>query len=114
MKLITAGLGLVIAMLTISFAVSNRQSVTVSLWPTPFEVTMPLVALIVALASFFFILGYLFSWFRGIPDRLKLKKENKAMKKQVEDSEQQVKTLQKKVESTEGTKASKTKTVFFK
>ena len=113
-KLISAIFGLLVAMLTVSFAVSNRQSVTVSLWPTDFAITMPLVALIIFVGAVCFFLGWLFSWFRNVTVKLKLKKENKNMKKMLEESETAFRNLQRKInEDNSSEKVKKTKSLFF-
>ena len=45
------------------FAGSNRQSVTLSLWPTDYAVTMPLALIVLGTAGLAFLVGGLLVWF---------------------------------------------------
>ena len=56
---------LLVALVLALFAVSNRESVTLGLWPVPFLVEIPLyVAMLAALAAGF-VLGEVAAWISG-------------------------------------------------
>jgi uncharacterized integral membrane protein len=57
-------IGLVAAALII-FAVDNRQTVTVSLWPLPIEANMGLYLVVLLTLLFGFLLGELTAWMNG-------------------------------------------------
>ena len=57
--LVLLGLSLV----SISFAVSNRQMTTIFLWPLPFTIEQSIYVFILTSIVFGFLFGYLFSWF---------------------------------------------------
>lgn len=117
MKIITTVISLLVAIGTVSFAISNRQLVTVSLWPIPFELTLPLVFLIIIISVMVFLLGWFLSWFRCLTVKRTLKKENKKTKKQIELLEAKIKELQNQINEShlayEPTKIAKHTSVFF-
>ena len=47
------------------FAVSNRESVTLGLWPLPFLVELPLYLLVLVVLLFGFLFGELAAWIAG-------------------------------------------------
>jgi uncharacterized integral membrane protein len=53
------------ALLLILFAVSNRESVAVGLWPLPVLVQMPLYLLLLAVLVLGFVVGQLVAWIAG-------------------------------------------------
>ncbi len=53
------------------FAIANRQSATIDLWPLPFAVTLPLFIVIIATVIFGFLIGTLVHWI--IAGRLRLR-----------------------------------------
>src|SRR5580704_949748 len=53
------------ALLLILFAVSNRESVAVGLWPLPALVEMPLYLLLLATLVLGFVVGQLVAWIAG-------------------------------------------------
>lgn len=59
MRLLSWLLGLPIALITILFAVANREAVALSLWPLPFAVDVPLSAALLV----FFVIGLLLGGF---------------------------------------------------
>lgn len=54
---------------TVSFAVSNKQEFALTLWPFPFEITLPVSFIVLAFALLFFIFGGIYSWILTIPVR---------------------------------------------
>ena len=56
---------LVVALVLALFAVSNRESVTLGLWPVPFLVEIPLYVAMLAALSVGFVLGQLAAWIAG-------------------------------------------------
>jgi uncharacterized integral membrane protein len=59
--LVTAPLALVLVV----FAVSNRATVSVTFWPTPFEIDLPLYLVVLAALLAGFLLGQLTAWING-------------------------------------------------
>lgn len=51
-----------LALLAVSFAVSNRESVELALWPLPFTMAAPLFALVLGIFVLGFVVGGLFAW----------------------------------------------------
>lgn len=47
------------------FAASNRESVSLGLWPLPFLVELPLYLLVLAALAFGFVFGQLTAWVAG-------------------------------------------------
>jgi len=59
----------VVLFFTVSFAVSNKQEFALTLWPFPFEITLPVSFIVLAFALLFFIFGGIYSWILTIPVR---------------------------------------------
>ena len=74
--LVTAPLALVLVV----FAVSNREMVSVTFWPTPFEIDAPLylVALVALLIGF--LLGELTAWINGGKKRREAREKSKRVR----------------------------------
>ena len=51
-----------IALVIVSFAVSNRDSVDLALWPLPFEITVPLYVAVLTALVLGFLAGGLVAW----------------------------------------------------
>ena len=95
MKAVRWAVMLVAALLLIPFAVANRATVSLGLWPLPFLVDLPLylLALLLLLAGFF--VGAAGAWFGGRRVRRErrhrrrhiaaLERELKAARSQLED-----------------------------
>jgi len=77
-------------LIAISFAVSNREAVDLTLWPLPFSVSMPLVLFGFIMILIGFLAGGCASWFAG---------QNK--RKQARDTRKKASELDKKVQSLE-------------
>ena len=56
---------LLVALVLALFAVSNRESVALGLWPVPFLVEIPLYVAMLAALSVGFVLGQLAAWIAG-------------------------------------------------
>ena len=65
MKLIRWLIGLPLAAVAIIFAVSNRQMVTVELWPFPWTADLPLYLLSLGTLAVGIVIGALFAWTSG-------------------------------------------------
>ena len=79
-----------LVLIAISFAVSNREAVELTLWPLPFSVSMPLVLFSFIMILIGFLAGGCASWFAG---------QNK--RKQARDTRKKASELDKKVQSLE-------------
>ena len=54
-----------VALALVIFAVDNRQTATVSLWPLPIEASMGLYLVVLLTLLFGFLLGELIAWMNG-------------------------------------------------
>ena len=69
MRIVQVVFGCVVLFLTVSFAVSNKQPYALTLWPFPFEITLPVGFIILFFALLFFIFGGIYAWIQTIPVR---------------------------------------------
>lgn len=69
MKIIHFIFSCVVLFFTVSFAVSNKQEFALTLWPFPFQITLPISFIVLAFALLFFIFGGIYSWILTIPVR---------------------------------------------
>ena len=69
MKIIHFIFSCVVLFFTITFAVSNKQEFALTLWPFPFEITLPVSFIVLAFALLFFVFGGIYSWILTIPVR---------------------------------------------
>lgn len=58
-----------LTLLVLSFAVSNRETVTLELWPLPFSLTAPLYLTVLLAVLVAFLAGGLVVWFSGYRHR---------------------------------------------
>ncbi len=65
MRSINSVIAVIVALLVILFAVSNRQAVTVELWPLPYQMSLSLYAVILLAALVGFIAGGIGMWMMG-------------------------------------------------
>jgi putative membrane protein len=56
---------LIVAFVLALFAVSNRETVSLGLWPVPFLVEIPLYAAVLAALAVGFLIGELAAWIAG-------------------------------------------------
>lgn len=91
MKIINFILSCIILFLTISFAVSNKQEYPLTLWPFPFEITLPISFIVLFFALLFFIFGGFYSWLLSMPvrnERHQQAKKIKELTKKISEMEQ--------------------------
>lgn len=69
MKFFSALLSLLLLIVSLIFAVSNRQSVTVSLWPFDLEIAAPLFIMTLGALGLGLVLGGFFVWLNYLPHR---------------------------------------------
>ncbi len=84
MRVINSIVAGIVAVLVVLFAVSNRAGVVVEVWPFPYQLALPLYAVILLAALLGFIAGVIGAWMMGGEKR----KEHRRLKKQVRAMEQ--------------------------
>jgi uncharacterized integral membrane protein len=65
--------------LLVLFALSNRQSARLELWPTDWSVEAPLAIVVLGTAAFAFLLGALTVWLSEIRRRRQLRQTERAV-----------------------------------
>ena len=65
MRFFNTFIAVVVALLVVLFAVSNRQRVTVEIWPFPFQISLGLYAVILLAVLVGFIAGAIGAWMTG-------------------------------------------------
>jgi uncharacterized integral membrane protein len=70
MKLFSGLFGLVLILLALAFAISNRQAATISLWPFDAQVEAPLYLLTLGILLLGLLLGAGFAWLSMLPHQL--------------------------------------------
>ena len=84
MRFLNSFIGIVVAILVVLFAVTNRTEVDVGLWPFPVQITLGLYAVILLAVLVGFIAGVIGAWMMGSQNR----RERKRLKAQVRELEQ--------------------------
>jgi uncharacterized integral membrane protein len=84
MRFINSFIGAVVALLVILFAVSNRQTVSVELWPFPYQLALSLYAVILLAVLIGFIAGVIGLWLVSGAKRRELRR----LRRQTRDLEQ--------------------------
>ena len=84
MKLINTIIAAVVALLIVLFAVSNRAPAVVEVWPFPYQLALPLYAVILLTVLMGFIAGIIASWLSNAGKR----RETKRLRRQVRDLEE--------------------------
>lgn len=79
MRIFSGVFGLVVIVLVLSFVLSNRQDVTVGLWPFIGSLQAPLYAVGLAPLAFGFAFGGFLGWLGGVPHRLRAMRLNKEL-----------------------------------
>jgi uncharacterized integral membrane protein len=79
MKLISGIFALIILAAVLSFALSNRQNVSVGLWPLDGAMASPLYAIGLAPLVFGLVFGGLWGWLGSMPHRLRARRLNKEL-----------------------------------
>lgn len=93
MRFFSSILSAVIALLALAFALSNRQSVEVSLWPFGVTVQAPLYLFSLGTLLFGMMLGALVTWFSMLPHRFaarRLQKDILKLNEKIENLQQTV------------------------
>ncbi|WP_374310719.1 lipopolysaccharide assembly LapA domain-containing protein [Dongia sp.] len=80
-----------VALLVILFALMNRQEVSLSLWPLPWDLTAPLFLFTLGAILFGFLFGALATWLSGGTTRQKLR----AAKRELADAHDQLAILKR-------------------
>ncbi|MDX2027460.1 MAG: LapA family protein [Alphaproteobacteria bacterium] len=91
MKLLSSLIGLVILLLALAFAVTNRQPVALNLWPFDLVVQAPLSFLSLGTFLFGLLVGAVFAWFHMIPQRLaarRMRKDFAKLQDKIDDLQQ--------------------------
>ena len=81
MRVINTILAVIVAVLVVLFAVSNRQPVVLEIWPFPYQAQMGLYALILFALFVGFTVGLIIAWLSGA----KRRRELKALRKEARD-----------------------------
>ena len=71
MKLFYGVFAVVLAAIVVLFALSNRQTVELILWPLPFTAVVPVYVVALGMFVFGFFCGGLAAWLRGLGARAK-------------------------------------------
>ena len=90
---------LLAAVLLIPFALSNREHVSLGLWPLPFLVDLPLYFLVLLLLLAGFIIGAIATWIAGRHIRRELRRR----RRRVEALERELVAAQSQLEDQAGT-----------
>ena len=90
MRLINSIIGAAVALLVILFAVSNRELVTVELWPFPYQLSLGLYAVILLALLLGFLAGGIGMWLVGHRKRRELRR----LRRQSRDLEESLARLQ--------------------
>ena len=86
---------LVAALLLIPFAVSNRATVSLGLWPLPFSVDLPLYLLALLLLLAGFVLGAAAAWIGG----RRVRRELRRRRRRVEALERELKAARSQLDN---------------
>ncbi len=81
MRILTSLLAIIVAVLVVLFAVSNRAPVVVEIWPFPYQLELGLYALILLAVFIGFLAGMITSWLTGG----KRRRELRALRKETRD-----------------------------
>ncbi len=80
MKWVRLVIALPILAVLISFALSNRESVQIGLWPTDVIVVVPLSIAVLVAAALTFVIGGLVVWLAEMPRRARARQAEHAVK----------------------------------
>lgn len=83
MDLINAILAAIVGLIVVLFAVSNRAAATVEIWPLPYQLSLPLYALILLAVLIGFFAGLAAAWLIGGARR----REHRRLRKQLRTME---------------------------
>lgn len=77
MKLISALFGFVVAVVFLAFALSNRQTLDVSLWPFDTEISAPVFILVLGSLALGIVIGGGIIWLQHMPHRFRARRLGK-------------------------------------
>ena len=77
MRFLSALLGALVAILSLIFALSNRQGVTVSLWPFDLEIAAPLYIMTLGALMAGLLIGGFYVWLTALPHRFSARRLGK-------------------------------------
>ncbi|MCF8479739.1 MAG: LapA family protein [Rhodospirillum sp.] len=103
-KLVFWLIGLPLAVVAAVFAVNNRDAVSVSLWPTPFSVDLPLYLLCLGALVIGLVVGGSFTWIGAAKLRVRLRDRDLEIRGLKRDLEKSLAENQTLVEVTEAQK----------
>jgi uncharacterized integral membrane protein len=88
-RIINSLIAIVLAVIIVLFAISNREAVVVEIWPFPLRIEAGLYAVILFAVLIGFIIGLLAAWMSGRRKRAELR----AARKRMRDMEQSLARL---------------------
>ena len=77
MKIISSLFAALLILISLAFAVSNRQNATISLWPFDMQVEAPLYLLTLGTLLLGLLFGAMFAWFGMLPHRFEARRLRK-------------------------------------
>jgi uncharacterized integral membrane protein len=77
MKFLSGTLGFIVIFLALAFALANRQTATISLWPFGITIEAPLYLLTLGTLLLGVVIGAFIAWFGMFPHRLRARKAQK-------------------------------------
>ena len=98
MKAVYWAATLIAAVLLIPFALSNREPVSLGLWPLPFLVYLPLYLLVLLLLLAGFVIGVAATWIAG----RRIRRELRRRRRRVEMLERELATARSQLEDQTG------------
>ena len=88
MRLITWIIGMAVALVTVLFAVSNRDAIAVTLWPFPLAIDLGLYAIVLFSVFAGFLVGALVAWVAAGKHRRRVrrqKSETRSLENELDD-----------------------------
>ena len=93
MRILSWSVGIVLGLIIVLFALSNRQPVDLGLWPLEGRLALPVFAPVLACAFVTFILGGIVAWLSGSSWRRIARRRGR----RIQDLEQRVRTLEERL-----------------
>jgi lipopolysaccharide assembly protein A len=75
MRLLTWLVGVVVAVVTVLFAISNRMPISITVWPFPFAIDVGLYIIVIAAVFSGFLVGALLTWVAAGKHRRRVRKQ---------------------------------------
>jgi uncharacterized integral membrane protein len=83
-RIVNSVIAIVVALVVVLFAVSNRTEVDITLWPLPYQVTVGTYAVVLLAVLVGFVAGLIAAWMAGGAAR----RERRRLRKEVRELEQ--------------------------